>query len=64
LKFLEDLQNIMGATRVICVAREMTKLHETFHVGEVGQIYDEVVRISVKGEYVLLVAPQRFKFNQ
>jgi 16S rRNA (cytidine1402-2'-O)-methyltransferase len=64
LKFLKDLQSVIGATRVICVAREMTKIHEIFHVGEVGQIYDEIAATSVKGEYVIIVAPQRFKFNQ
>ncbi|MDR1528390.1 MAG: 16S rRNA (cytidine(1402)-2'-O)-methyltransferase [Puniceicoccales bacterium] len=63
LKFLKDLQNVMGATRVICVAREMTKIHEIFHVGEVGQVYEEIAAMAVKGEYVIVVAPQRFKFN-
>ncbi|MDR1232852.1 MAG: 16S rRNA (cytidine(1402)-2'-O)-methyltransferase [Puniceicoccales bacterium] len=63
LKFLKDLQSAMGATRVICVAREMTKMHEIFHVGEIGQIYDEIAAAAVKGEYVIVVAPQRFKFN-
>ncbi|MDR0742550.1 MAG: 16S rRNA (cytidine(1402)-2'-O)-methyltransferase [Puniceicoccales bacterium] len=63
LKFLKDLQNVMGATRIICMAREMTKMHEIFHVGEVGQIYDEIASMPLKGEYVIIVAPQRFKFN-
>ncbi|MDR1890917.1 MAG: 16S rRNA (cytidine(1402)-2'-O)-methyltransferase [Puniceicoccales bacterium] len=63
MKFLGDLQDVMGETRVICVAREMTKLHETFHVGEIGQICGEIAKMPIKGEYVIVVAPQRFKFN-
>ncbi|MDR2629279.1 MAG: 16S rRNA (cytidine(1402)-2'-O)-methyltransferase [Puniceicoccales bacterium] len=64
LKFLKDLQNVMGTARIICVAREMTKIHETFHVGKIGQVYDEIAATAVKGEYVVVVAPQRFKFNR
>ncbi|MDR2779009.1 MAG: 16S rRNA (cytidine(1402)-2'-O)-methyltransferase [Puniceicoccales bacterium] len=63
LKFLKDLQNIMGSTRVICVAREMTKLHETFHIGNVGQVYCDTAKAPIKGEYVIIVAPKRFKFS-
>ncbi|MDR2737840.1 MAG: 16S rRNA (cytidine(1402)-2'-O)-methyltransferase [Puniceicoccales bacterium] len=62
LKFLEDLDAVVGEGRVVCVAREVTKMHETFHVGELGKILKNVAGSSTKGEFVVVVAPKRFKF--
>ncbi|MDR3144196.1 MAG: 16S rRNA (cytidine(1402)-2'-O)-methyltransferase [Puniceicoccales bacterium] len=61
LKFLGDLRAVMGENRVVCIARELTKLHETFHVGEVGHVCGAVAAEGAKGEYVAIVAPKRFK---
>lgn len=61
VKFLEDLRSAVGDGRVVCVAREMTKLHETFHVGELGRVCEDVIAAGARGEYVAIVAPKRFK---
>jgi 16S rRNA (cytidine1402-2'-O)-methyltransferase len=60
-KFLENLLAIHGPCRTICVAKEMTKIHETFLVGEVGQVLPRIVKSHPKGEYVVVVAPENFK---
>ncbi len=59
-KFLNDLVDILGADRVICVARELTKLHETIHTGPAGAVRERVVAGSTKGEFVVLIAKQDF----
>lgn len=55
---LEDLITTLGGDRVICVAREITKLHETFLSGPAALVAPKVL---AKGECVLLVAPHDFK---
>jgi 16S rRNA (cytidine1402-2'-O)-methyltransferase len=60
LKALEDLIEILGATRTICVAREITKLHETFNVGQAGNVFKAVSQQSQKGEFVILIAKEGY----
>lgn len=59
-KSLQDLEDVLGGDRFICVAREMTKLHETFHVGPASQVRQMVSERSQKGEFVIVVAPQGY----
>ncbi len=59
-KFLEDLIEVLGAERVICVAREITKIHESFHTGPVEAVQEEVLAKSLKGEFVVLIAKSGF----
>lgn len=58
LACLEDLSLAMGAERLICVAREMTKQYEEFPQGTVAQLQDYFVQHpdKVRGELVLVVA--------
>ena len=49
---LNDLHEALGARRVV-VARELTKLHETFHRGTLGG--ELVPPLVVKGEVVIVV---------
>ena len=60
LKFLDDLKAVMGDGRVVCVAKEVTKLHEKFYVGGVGEVFEEMAKYQPMGEYVAVVAPKRF----
>ena len=54
---LADLQAVCGARRQVCVARELTKRHEEYLVGEVNQVrQDLAARDAVKGEVVLCIA--------
>ena len=61
LKFLDDLVEVLGEYRCICVAREITKLHETFHTGPAGVVSDNVRNGSQKGEFVVLIAKAGYR---
>lgn len=56
-KFVDEIVVTLGAVRVICVAKEVTKLHETFLVGPSAEVRDRLAKTSLKGEFVLLIAP-------
>jgi 16S rRNA (cytidine1402-2'-O)-methyltransferase len=56
-KFVDEIVATLGPTRVICVAKEVTKLHETFLVGPSAEVRDRLAKTSLKGEFVLLIAP-------
>lgn len=59
-KFLDDLLKTLGPGRTICLAREITKRHETFLVGSAQSVYDQLQNSSKKGEFVVLIAPKDF----
>ncbi|OQY90145.1 MAG: 16S rRNA (cytidine(1402)-2'-O)-methyltransferase [Chloroflexi bacterium UTCFX4] len=53
---LKDLENIFGATRKICVARELTKKFEEFQRGTIGQVREHFEKNEVRGEFTLVIA--------
>jgi 16S rRNA (cytidine1402-2'-O)-methyltransferase len=55
-----DAAEVLGAERVLGLAKELTKLHETFLVGPAGEVRTRLGNASKKGEFVLLVAPADF----
>jgi len=58
LETLADLEAIFGPAQHVVVARELTKLHEEFLRGPVGEVRGALAgRASVRGEIVLLFAP-------
>ena len=59
-KAVDEIVATLGATRVICVAKEVTKLHETFLVGGAAEVQARLATMSLKGEFVLLIAPADF----
>ena len=57
VKTLREIQAITGS-RQVCVAREMTKLHEEFIRGQIGDVAGELEkRGEVKGEITAVIAP-------
>jgi 16S rRNA (cytidine1402-2'-O)-methyltransferase len=54
---LADAEAAFGAKRQAVVCRELTKVHETFDRGTLGELSARYADGSVKGEIVLLVAP-------
>jgi 16S rRNA (cytidine1402-2'-O)-methyltransferase len=56
-KAMDDIVAALGADRVVCVAKEVTKLHETFWVGTAGDVRERLAKASLKGEFTLLIAP-------
>jgi 16S rRNA (cytidine1402-2'-O)-methyltransferase len=59
-KAVDEIVATLGPARVICVAKELTKLHETFLVGPAGEVQARLAKMSLKGEFVLLIAPADF----
>jgi 16S rRNA (cytidine1402-2'-O)-methyltransferase len=58
LATLEDVEAVFGAAQHVVVARELTKLHEEFLRGPVGEVRAALAtRATVRGEMVLLFAP-------
>jgi 16S rRNA (cytidine1402-2'-O)-methyltransferase len=59
LDTLADIQAVFGPTQHIVIARELTKLHEEFLRGPVGELHTQLTaRPSIRGEIVLLLAPK------
>ncbi len=60
-KAMDDLVATLGPGRVVCVAKEVTKLHERFWVGPAGTVRDALAAASLKGEFTLLIAPGTYQ---
>ena len=56
----EVLEQIYGMNRYMCVAREITKAHESFIVGTISEVKEKSTQTSQKGEFTLVVAPEGF----
>lgn len=55
---LADLEAVFGTAQHVVVARELTKLHEEFLRGSVGELRTQLeARAVIRGEIVLLFAP-------
>ncbi|HWA27193.1 MAG TPA: 16S rRNA (cytidine(1402)-2'-O)-methyltransferase [Lacunisphaera sp.] len=59
-KFAAEIVDVLGPGRVICIAKEVTKLHEAFHVGLAADVQAKLLAGSLKGEFVVLIAPSDF----
>ncbi len=60
MKTLAQMQELIGPDREIVIARELTKMHETFHRGTIAQLHAEFKNNPPKGEMVLLLAQENF----
>lgn len=60
LKTLSQMREILGPERFMVIARELTKLHETFHRGTLSELGDYFRNKPARGELVLCVAPYDF----
>lgn len=56
-KTLALMLEILGPDRQVVIARELTKLHETFHRGTLQEIHDFFTQNPQKGEMVILLMP-------
>jgi 16S rRNA (cytidine1402-2'-O)-methyltransferase len=59
-KFAAEIVDVLGPERVVCIAKEVTKLHETFLIGPVTDVQARLMKGSLKGEFVVLIAPKDF----
>lgn len=53
---LSQLAEFFGAERVACVCREISKLHETYHEGTLGELSHYFEVNQAKGEIVIVVS--------
>ena len=58
--FAEEILEILGENRVVCFARELTKLHETILTGTIADVLPKLSGKNLKGEFVVLIAPADF----
>ncbi len=60
-KSLLDMVCTLGEKRAACIAREMTKLHESIQVGELGQLAERfgLDQERRKGEFVVIIDQAR-----
>ena len=59
-KTLRLIEEELGSERTVCLAREVTKLHESFLVGTVSEIIKRNRASSSKGEFPLVVGPDGY----
>jgi 16S rRNA (cytidine1402-2'-O)-methyltransferase len=59
-KFIDDAAEVFGLDRVICIARELTKVHETVLTGPIGEVRERFEKGSSKGEFVVMVAKKDY----
>lgn len=59
-KFVDDALEVFGGDRIVCVAKEISKMFERFFVGRLADVAAEVKKSSTKGEFVVIVAPDGF----
>lgn len=57
VRLLEEICALVSPDRPIAVAREISKLHETFHRGTAQELLDYFTENAPLGEIVVLVAP-------
>ena len=60
-KCIHDMLEVYGETRYVTVAKELTKLHERVVTGQLGEVSKSVLERSLKGEFVVAVAPGKFE---
>jgi 16S rRNA (cytidine1402-2'-O)-methyltransferase len=59
-KFSAEILATYGPNRVVCIAKEVTKLHELFLVSTAADVDARLAKTSLKGEFVVLIAPASF----
>ncbi|GMQ99913.1 MAG: 16S rRNA (cytidine(1402)-2'-O)-methyltransferase [Zetaproteobacteria bacterium] len=57
LNTLDDLIDQCGPERQACVAREITKLYETFVYGTLDEVKSRLDAITVRGEIIVIIGP-------
>lgn len=61
LKCLQQLSEHCGATRLACVARELTKIHEEIVTAPLEELIQHFSAKTIKGEIVIVVAGGDYK---
>lgn len=59
-KAIVALQKELDPKRLVCICRELTKMHETILRGPIDEIAKKLHDSSLKGEFVIIIAPVNF----
>ena len=51
---------VLGPERVVCIGRELTKLHETIRTAPLAELVPAMKAGSLKGEFTVAIAPVGF----
>lgn len=62
-KLLNELNDLIDSERSICVGRELTKIHEEIWRGTVYQALKHFTTKNTRGEFVVIVAPEKFCYS-
>jgi len=54
-KTLDDLRKTFWWEKTACVARELTKIYETYHRGTLDELYDLAEKWTFRGEIVIVI---------
>ena len=55
LKTLRELKDFLGDDLEVFVAREMTKIFESFYFGNISEVIEKIEKDSQKGEFVIVI---------
>jgi 16S rRNA (cytidine1402-2'-O)-methyltransferase len=55
-KIFPELVELFGASRPACLAREITKIHETFLRGTLGELAERIKQTPPRGECTILIS--------
>lgn len=58
--FADEMLEILGPQRVVCIGRELTKLHETIRTAPLAECIPLLKAGSLKGEFTVAIAPADF----
>src|SRR5690554_5378188 len=56
IKALKEMTEFLAEDRQICVAREISKIHETFHRGTAAELLEYFEKNAPKGEIVIVIS--------
>ncbi|PKR82082.1 16S rRNA (cytidine(1402)-2'-O)-methyltransferase [Brumimicrobium salinarum] len=59
IKALKEMTEFLAEDRQICVAREISKIHETFHRGTAVELLEYFEKNPPKGEIVIVISAQK-----
>lgn len=57
IKCIEEINEFLGDERKLCVVREISKIHEQYHIGNPSELLDEFEKHpdKIKGEIVIII---------
>lgn len=59
-KALASLTAVLEPERLVCICRELTKMHETIYRGVISDVVANLLNDNIKGEFAIVIAPKKF----